>query len=78
MVFDGGTLGKTAASRKGSTVVDLSRPGVFTVIREGRYVDVLNLNISLSYVCQSIIKSTVLTVYETISCFVLLMLLLVI
>ena len=37
MVFDGGTLGKTDESRKGSTVVDLSKPGMFTVIREGRY-----------------------------------------
>lgn len=35
MVFDGGTLGKTAASRKGSTVVDLSKSGLFTIIREG-------------------------------------------
>ncbi|KAI0233227.1 YrdC domain-containing protein, mitochondrial [Lamellibrachia satsuma] len=34
-VFDGGKLGGTAESRKGSTVVDLSKPGLFTVIREG-------------------------------------------
>ncbi len=35
-VYDGGVLGSTAQSRLGSTVVDLSKTGFFTVIRPGR------------------------------------------
>ena len=34
-VFDGGTLGLTEQSRLGSTVVDLSAPGLFKIIRSG-------------------------------------------
>lgn len=35
LVFDGGRLGTTPLSKKGSTVVDLSKKNVYTVIREG-------------------------------------------
>lgn len=35
VIFDGGTLGQTEESRLGSTVVDLSHPGLFKIIRPG-------------------------------------------
>ncbi|XP_068216112.1 threonylcarbamoyl-AMP synthase [Palaemon carinicauda] len=35
LVFDGGCLGKSSACREGSTVVDLSQPGVYRLIRRG-------------------------------------------
>lgn len=35
LVFDGGCLGNTDVSRYGSTVVDLSVPGVYKIIRDG-------------------------------------------
>jgi len=35
IVVDGGVLGDTEQCRRGSTVVDLSAPGQFTIIREG-------------------------------------------
>ena len=34
-MFDGGVLGKTEESRLGSTVIDLSIPGEFKLIRDG-------------------------------------------
>lgn len=34
-IFDGGTLGLTAQARLGSTVVDLSKPGFYKIIRPG-------------------------------------------
>jgi hypothetical protein len=36
-VFDGGRLSETPEAKQGSTVVDLSKRGLFTVIRDGRY-----------------------------------------
>jgi len=38
-VFDGGVLGLTETSRLGSTVVDLSHPGTFTIVRPGSACD---------------------------------------
>lgn len=35
LVFDGGVLGSNKESRSGSTVVDLSCSGLFTIIRPG-------------------------------------------
>lgn len=35
LVFDGGCLGNNDVSRYGSTVVDLSVPGVYKIIRDG-------------------------------------------
>lgn len=35
LVFDGGHLGSAPLSKKGSTVVDLSKKNVYTIIREG-------------------------------------------
>jgi len=35
VVFDGGVLGQSTVSRLGSTVVDLSKTGSFTIIRQG-------------------------------------------
>jgi tRNA threonylcarbamoyl adenosine modification protein (Sua5/YciO/YrdC/YwlC family) len=34
-VFDGGVLGMSELSKKGSTVVDLSKKGFYTIIRDG-------------------------------------------
>ena len=36
LVCDGGQLGNTDFSRRGSTVVDLSVEGKYTIIRDGR------------------------------------------
>ena len=41
LILDGGVLGLTEQCRKGSTVVNLSVPGKFSIIREGRYMDIL-------------------------------------
>ena len=41
LILDGGVLGLTEQCRKGSTVVNLSVPGKFSIIREGRYMDTL-------------------------------------
>lgn len=38
IVFDGGTLGNTEESRRGSTVVNLATPGMYKIIRDGRLV----------------------------------------
>ena len=38
LILDGGVLGLTEQCRKGSTVVNLSVPGKFSIIREGRYM----------------------------------------
>lgn len=38
LILDGGVLGLTEQCRKGSTVVNLSVPGKFSIIREGRYI----------------------------------------
>ena len=39
LVVDGGAISHTeGSSRLGSTVVDLSQPGTFTIIRPGMYV----------------------------------------
>lgn len=35
LVFDGGVLDTSSLSKKGSTVVDLSKKGLFTIIRDG-------------------------------------------
>ena len=35
VVFDGGCLGETEESRLGSTVIDLSIPGQYKIIRDG-------------------------------------------
>ena len=40
-IFDGGVLGSGTPSKQGSTVVDLSKHGMFTIIRDGRLVDTL-------------------------------------
>ena len=37
LILDGGVLGLTEQCRKGSTVVNLSVPDKFSIIREGRY-----------------------------------------
>ena len=36
VVFDGGSLDQPEGVRSGSTVVDLSKAGLFTIIRPGR------------------------------------------
>ena len=37
VIIDGGELGKSDSCRSGSTVVDLSVPGQFSIIRDGRW-----------------------------------------
>ena len=37
LILDGGVLGLSEQCRKGSTVVNLSVPDKFSIIREGRY-----------------------------------------
>jgi len=42
-IFDGGVLGTDTLSKQGSTVVDLSKHGMFTIIRDGRLVIIIIL-----------------------------------
>jgi hypothetical protein len=45
LIFDGGVLGTSSLSKQGSTVVDLSKRGWFTIIRDGRLAVYLKSNI---------------------------------
>ena len=38
-MVDGGTLGEDLKSKAGSTVVDLSKQGIFKIIRDGSHYD---------------------------------------
>ena len=47
-VFDKGTLGSSPINKQGSTVVDLSKRGQYTIIREGWYDSIPSLILTAS------------------------------
>ena len=52
VIYDGGVLGLSEEQRLGSTVVNLSKAGYFSIIRSGRYVShCLTSPYSFSSVC---------------------------